>query len=138
MFGDLVGSVLSNVLDDNDGDLQKKAFSMINSLISSQGGIQAVLDKFQSSGLGEVVQSWLGDGENNPLSVEQLINVFGASDIAKAGQEAGIEDEGEASGLLAKFLPLVVNLLSPNGNIEESASKLLSNGIESALGSLFK
>lgn len=139
MFDNIVGSVLSNVLGGSDGEGQQKAMSIITNLIASQGGVQGVLGKLQSGGMGDVLQSWLGSGDNQTVSAQQLDDALGSNEIAQAAQQAGVEDSGEASNLLSEYLPKVIDMLSPNGEVEDSTSNdLLSKGLESVLGSFFK
>ena len=44
-------------------------------------GLPGILDKFKTSGLGDVVASWVGTGSNLPISPEQLQNVLGGESL---------------------------------------------------------
>ncbi len=50
--------------------------AIVQMLASQEGGLAGVLQKFQSAGLGGVVQSWLGDGENAPISADTVHQVL--------------------------------------------------------------
>ena len=113
--------------------------AMINALLSSQGGIQGLLAKFQQSGLDDILQSWLGTGENKSISPTQVEDVFGKQELQQAAQQAGVKDEAEASDLLSQFLPQIVDKLSPNGAVDQSAvNDLLSKGVQSVLKNFLK
>ena len=47
-----------------------------------QGGLSAIVAKLEQAGLGDQVKSWIGNGQNLPISAEQLQQVLG-SDVAK-------------------------------------------------------
>ncbi|KAE9527162.1 YidB family protein [Testudinibacter aquarius] len=138
MLDKILGSVVSSVLGGEAGK-QGQAMAVINALLSSQGGIQGILAKFQQGGLDDLLQSWLGTGENKSISPTQVEDVFGKQELQQAAQQAGIQDEAQASDLLSQFLPQIVDKLSPNGAIDNNLSgDLLSKGIQSVLGNLFK
>jgi uncharacterized protein YidB (DUF937 family) len=41
----------------------------------SQGGLNAIVAKLQQAGLGDQVKSWIGNGQNLPITAEQLQQV---------------------------------------------------------------
>ena len=47
-----------------------------------QGGLSAIVAKLQQAGFGDQVKSWIGTGQNLPITAEQLQQVLG-SDTAK-------------------------------------------------------
>ncbi len=138
MLDKILGSVVSGVLGGEAGK-QSQVMAMINALLSSQGGIQGLLAKFQQSGLDDILQSWLGTGENKSISPTQVEDVFGKQELQQAAQQAGVKDEAEASDLLSQFLPQLVDKLSPNGAVDQSAvNDLLSKGVQSVLKNFLK
>jgi uncharacterized protein YidB (DUF937 family) len=138
MLDKILGSVVSGVLGGEAGK-QGQVMAMINALLSSQGGIQGLLAKFQQSGLDDILQSWLGTGENKSISPTQVEDVFGKQELQQAAQQAGVKDEAEASDLLSQFLPQIVDKLSPNGAVDQSAvNDLLSKGVQSVLKNFLK
>ena len=138
MLDKVLGSVVSGVLGGEAGK-QGQVMAMINALLSSQGGIQGLLAKFQQSGLDDILQSWLGTGENKSISPTQVEDVFGKQELQQAAQQAGVKDEAEASDLLSQFLPQLVDKLSPNGAVDQSAvNDLLSKGVQSVLKNFLK
>lgn len=137
MLDKILGSVVSSVLG-GEGGKQSQAMAIINALLSSQGGIQGLLAKFQQGGLDDLLQSWLGTGENKSISPTQVEDVFGKQELQQAAQQAGVKDEAEASDLLSQFLPQIVDKLSPNGALDKNVDDLVSKGIQSVLGKLLK
>lgn len=98
------------------------------------GGLGGLLQQFQQNGLGDAVQSWVGNGENMPISADQLSAVFGGDKIAEIARQAGMSTE-DVSGQLASMLPQAVDKLTPNGQMPEGNLDLGS--LTSVLGGLF-
>ena len=83
---------------------------------SAGGGIQALARMFQKQGLGDVFASWVGAGQNAAISPEQLGQVFGGDQLSHISQRAGVST-GEGLGMLAQVLPLVIDRLTPQGQV---------------------
>ena len=83
---------------------------------SGGGGLGGLLQQLQTAGLGQQADSWVGGGENLPVSEEQLRSAFGSESIHELAVQAGVSDE-EASGGLASLLPELVDGLTPQGQL---------------------
>lgn len=79
-----------------------------------QGGLGGLVGKFEQAGLGNVVSSWIGSGQNLPISAEQLQNVLGSDAVAGIAAKLGI-NPSDALGQLSTMLPGLVDKLTPNG-----------------------
>ena len=101
------------------------------------GGLGALLQRFQSGGLGEVAASWVGTGQNLPISAEQLQSVLGGDQIGALAQQAGLS-QGDLMGQLAQMLPQVVDRLTPNGQLPAGSEADLSGMLSSVLGGLMR
>jgi len=98
-----IGAVLGQLLA-NDGE---------------GGGLRGLVEKFNEAGLGEVVGSWIGKGENLPVSADQLKEVLGSDMLGKLAGQLGV-DPDQASGQLAELLPGLVDKLTPQGVAPEN------------------
>ena len=128
-----VGSVLSgNQVPDNQGGLMEAVTHLITS--PETGGLQGLVKSFQDQGLGEVVTSWIGNGQNMPITAEQIQQVIGSERLQLLAQKFGLSPETISSGL-AEMLPLMIDKLTPNGQLPES--HLLEQGISMVKGKLF-
>ncbi len=96
--------------------------------INQNGGISGVLEKLQSSGLGDVVNSWLGQGANSPISADQLSSVLGSDTINNIAGASGLSAEQISSGL-SSVLPSVVDQASPNGQLDVSQLQGMLGGL---------
>lgn len=99
---DAVGSALNSLL--GQGDTMD-----LGSLVSG----------FKDKGMGDVAESWLGDGENAPVSAEQLKEVLGGEKIAQAASQLGT-DEGSLLSGLQDALPQMVDKASNGGSLLDS------------------
>ena len=90
------------------------------------GGLGGLVQSFKDKGLGDIVSSWVGTGENQPISAEQIQQGLGSDVVQQLAAKAGIAPE-EISGKLAEVLPGVVDKLTPDGKVPEG---LLEKGLE--------
>jgi uncharacterized protein YidB (DUF937 family) len=99
------------------------------------GGIQGLADLLQQKGLGNVVSSWIGTGENLPVSADQLKDAFGPDAIASLAQKVGISSD-QAQKALSQLLPGLVDRLTPNGQIArgQDLAQAGMNALKSMLG----
>ena len=79
-----------------------------------QGGLGGLIAKFQHAGLGDVVGSWVGSGQNQPVSGEQLTDVLGADAMVGLAEKLGMS-QGDAAGQLSDILPGLIDKLTPQG-----------------------
>ena len=84
------------------------------------GGLGGLLNKLQQGGLGDVVNSWVGSGQNQPVSPGQLGSALGPGVIKTLSQITGVS-EADLSKQLSQVLPGVVNSLTPNGRLPSVA-----------------
>jgi uncharacterized protein YidB (DUF937 family) len=92
---------------------------MATSVIAGQpGGLSGLLDKFRSAGLGAQADSWVSTGQNMPVSGDQVSSVLGHGQMQGMSQKLGLPP-GAVAGALAMILPVVIDKLTPRGQIEQ-------------------
>lgn len=105
------------------------ALAAIMSYINSPqvGGIAGLQRMFQQGGLGNIVSSWIGTGQNLPVSASQLQHVLHSGALQQAAQQSGM-DPSQLTGMMATLLPHLVNHLTPNGQVPDASAlqKMLS------------
>jgi uncharacterized protein YidB (DUF937 family) len=84
------------------------------------GGLGGLLNKLQQGGLGDVTKSWVGTGQNQPVSPGQLGSALGPSIIKMLAQKSGIPEE-ELTKQISQVLPGIVDKLTPNGRLPTAA-----------------
>lgn len=127
---DKVGGMLGG--KGGSGDL----LGMVTELIQQSGGLNGLLQKFEGAGMGDLVSSWVGNGENKPVDAGQVSSALGSDTLNDLASKFGV-DLGEVSGMLANVLPQAVDRLTPNGEVDAS-SDVTGGGLENMLGGLFK
>ncbi len=80
-------------------------------------GVSTIVQNFEKNGLGTIVQSWLGTGQNLPVSAEQIQHGLGDVHVQQIAQAANIAPE-QAASQLAQILPVIIDKLSPNGQLD--------------------
>jgi uncharacterized protein YidB (DUF937 family) len=96
--------------------------AVVNYVNSPQvGGIAGLEKMFQQGGLGSVFSSWIGNGQSQPVSNDQLQNVLHSGALEAAAQKAGI-DPATLSSAMSCILPHLVDKLSPNGQMPDASS----------------
>ena len=115
----------------------------LNNLVGNgQGGLNLVtfVSGLSQNGLGEIVGSWLGNGENRSISIEEITTLLGSEKVAAFASELGLSQES-AAGALADVIPQVVDLATRGeGTIMD---EMLSNtggpnGVMEMLGKMFR
>lgn len=83
----------------------------LSSLISNgEGGLDlaALVGGLSQNGLGSIVGSWLGNGDNESISMEQITDLLGSEKVSEFASSLGISEES-AKGALVDALPQVVD-----------------------------
>ena len=94
---------------------------VLGTLLEQNGGLQGLANRFSQSGVSKVFSSWVGTGENLPISGNQIEQALGSNQIQSLAAKMGI-DPAQANSLLAQYLPKVVDKLTPQGTIDPNAN----------------
>jgi uncharacterized protein YidB (DUF937 family) len=89
----------------------------------SQGGLNAIVAKLEQAGFGDQVKSWIGTGQNLPISADQLRQVLGSDVVRQLAAKYNIPVD-QLSEILAQQLPQAVDHASPDGKLPHSARRL--------------
>ena len=109
------GKILSSLMGGNDGSV-------------NLGNLQECA---QENGLGSLFASWLGDGENMPISMEQVTAFISSDKINEIASQFGISPNSVLSGL-QEALPAMVDKASSGGSFMEGIQSMLleSDGLK--------
>jgi uncharacterized protein YidB (DUF937 family) len=138
-------SLMDNLLGSLGGALGGQAQQQANPLMQAAmallagqqggggaGGLGDLVAAFTRGGMGDVVQSWIGTGQNLPISADQLQQVLGSDTIAGLAKQLGMSQQDAGSGL-ADLLPQLVDTLTPQGQLPQGGLGDLGS-IMAALG----
>ena len=106
---DHIGSIVSMLGQGGQGGGQGGALGGI-------GGLIGLVARMQQSGLGDIAKSWIGTGDNHPISPDQLGGVLGHDTVSNMAQQLGL-NHGDLLSQLSQMLPQVVDKLTPQGQI---------------------
>ena len=92
---------------------QSPSVGTAGGLLSGLGGL---LDKLQQGGLSNATNSWVGSGQNHPVSANQLSSALGPNVIKSLAQQSGLSED-DVGKQLSQVLPGLVDKLTPNGRL---------------------
>lgn len=118
LLDDLVGSLGNNSNGSGQGNQIQQLMAIWN-WVQEQGGVEVLLQKFQQGGLGQVLNTWIGSGNNQSINGGEIQNALGQDQLQSLADKLGTDVNG-ASGTLAALLPQVIDKLSPQGHIDTS------------------
>ncbi|PHS33756.1 MAG: hypothetical protein COA92_04445 [Sulfurovum sp.] len=106
------GSLIQGNSDDattglDIGDIANALGKLIG---NEEGGLDlgALVGGLSQNGLGEIVGSWLGSGENTSISMDQITDLLGSDKISEFASNLGLSEES-AKGALSDALPQVID-----------------------------
>jgi uncharacterized protein YidB (DUF937 family) len=117
---DMAGREIGSLLSGSSNPLAACVMQMIN---NQPGGLSGLVQQFHDKGLGGLVTSWVGTGQNFPISADQLQHVLGSEQVKELAAKAGISPEA-ASSHLSQLLPMLIDKLTPNGQLPQGSSPL--------------
>ena len=122
LLDSVIGAVTGGMGGQGRGDSQGALLNAVIAMLANGqgqggagGGLGDLIGKFTQGGLGDVIGSWIGHGQNAPISGDQLSNVLGSDMISDLAARLGLSHE-EAAGQLSQVLPQVVDRLTPQGH----------------------
>jgi uncharacterized protein YidB (DUF937 family) len=120
IFGDLIGGVLKGLAGQQQGQAGGGLGGILGQVLANTdlGSLGGLLDQLQKSGLGPQVSSWLGNGANLPISVDQIRQALGDDTIRQLSQTLGLPID-QLLNTLSQHLPATIDKLSPNGTLEQ-------------------
>ena len=111
LFDSVMGAVSGHVLQ------QGGMASVLGGLLANNGeagGLDGLLEKFKQAGMADQVNSWIGNGQNLPISAEQISQILGSDVVRNIAAKLGI-DPDQAAQQLSALLPGLIDKLTPNG-----------------------
>jgi uncharacterized protein YidB (DUF937 family) len=103
---------------------QQGGVAAISQLFGSNN-LQGILSALQSKGMGQQVQSWVGKGQNMPISGSDIQNVVDPQRLSQMAQQQGMSPD-QMSGHIAEALPNLVDQATPSGQVPQQATSMES------------
>jgi uncharacterized protein YidB (DUF937 family) len=118
LFDDLENKAANSMLGGSSNPLATGLLQVIN---NTPGGLSGLVQSFHDKGLGGVAASWVGTGQNLPISADQIQHVLGSDQVKQLAAQAGISPDA-AGTALSQLLPTLVDKLTPNGQMPQPSS----------------
>jgi uncharacterized protein YidB (DUF937 family) len=121
----ILGEVLKGALNGNVNQQQQQHLPDIFGEIlkgTDFGSIGGLLKQLKDAGLERQIGSWLGNGQNLPVTPSQIREALGNEQIRELATKMGLPVD-EVLKLLTQFFPEAVNQASPDGELQEQHAK---------------
>jgi len=80
---DQVGGALGGALGQSGGGVKAILLQQLVAMLSKPGALQQLMSSFKGAGLENILQSWIGTGQNLPISADQVTQVLGGGKVAQ-------------------------------------------------------
>jgi uncharacterized protein YidB (DUF937 family) len=121
-----------NAAGGQQNQLLQLVLQLLMSRSSGQGGstgLAGIIQGFQKAGLGDLINSWISTGTNQPATGSQVQAALGSDRIQQFAQETGMHGS-QVTDLLAQILPQVIDRMTPHGDVPPQ------DDLQSTLGGL--
>lgn len=114
---DDIGNMLGGLAGKADGASGSgDIVGAISGLVGGEGGLQNLIGQLQSSSIADKVGSWVGTGPSQPVDPQELHRALGDEKVAQLAGQSGMSI-GTLLPMLAAALPLIIDALTPDGNV---------------------
>jgi uncharacterized protein YidB (DUF937 family) len=107
LFDNLAG-IVENAVKSHPGGLG----GVMNDALAHLGGLDGVVKTLNEAGLGDKVNSWLGNGPNTPISAEEIKSALTPEHLKQIAAKLGVPPNLVAE-VLAQHLPGAISGNSP-------------------------
>lgn len=122
----VAGAVFKNMIGGSDKSLVSQ---IALEMFKNNGGLGGLLQKFDQGGLADIAASWVGQGDNQSVSADQISNIFGNDAIADMASKFGV-DSGLLTGQIAQYLPELINQVTPDGEVNNKSDDLIGSVLD--------
>lgn len=132
IFDQMTKQALGKAVANAAGVNQSPVIGALIPLVMGSGGVSGLIDKFQSQGMGSVINSWISTGPNQPIGENQIESVFGRQQLESAAQSSGI-GYNDLLSQTSNILPQFIDKLTPDGEAPKrslGADDLLKTGLD--------
>ena len=102
------------------------AIGGLDQAIKGAGGLDGLLTQLRAGGLDDEVDSWVSTGPSLPVDPDRLGAALGPDTTQRLSAGSGL-DIGQLLPMLAMFLPQIIDMLTPDGQVP-------SGGLNGATG----
>jgi uncharacterized protein YidB (DUF937 family) len=129
-----LGNVFSNLTGGAPVD-PAKLTTAVSELFQSKGGVDGLISTLRAGGLGGVVDSWVSTGSNQPVEPQQLGAALGPDSTQQLAAKTGLSVQ-QLLPILAAFLPMIIDHLTPGGQLPKGGGTGTLDELGGLLGGL--
>jgi len=113
-FSDLLkqgAELIQSNSDDATTGIDTDAISnALGNIFGGENGLDlsSIISKVTDGDLGETISSWLGSGENMPISMDSITDLLGSDKISEFASQLGLSEDS-AKGALSDVIPNLVD-----------------------------
>jgi len=107
--------------------------AIVLQLLQRNGGIGGLLQRMQQAGAGPQGQSWIGTGQNAPISPDMLSQIFGQGQMEDIARQLGLPRD-QAASTMAQALPDVIDRMTPAGTVPDDGDDLVARTLRELQG----
>lgn len=111
-----VKDIMKLIENSSSGSSNNSLGSIMDLIGGQSGGLNGLMDVFASKGMINLLQSWIGKGNNLPISSEQISKLLGDKKLNSVAQKTGT-DSKNASSMISDFLPQLIDKITPDGKV---------------------
>ena len=130
-----LSNLLSSVTEATGGADPAQLASAVQETFASKGGVDGLMTTLRQGGLGGAVDSWVSTGTNEAVEPQQLGAALGPENVNQISAKSGLPVEALLP-LLATFLPMIIDMLTPDGNAPRTGADNGMGQIGDILGGL--
>jgi uncharacterized protein YidB (DUF937 family) len=131
---DVITQVAERFLNGVDPDNKKslsvdKVVASLQELMTDSGGkldLKGIISNLDAQGLMSIADSWLGNGENAPISANAVKNLFGGEKLSQIATKLDLDEDSVANGV-TRALPEIIDKSSRDGSLLDMADDLLGS-----------
>ncbi len=112
-----------------------QSISGLAEAVRDNGGLDSLLGKLRAGGLGDAADSWVGTGSNQAVEPQALGAALGHDTVNKLSAGSGL-DIATLLPMLAVFLPQIIDMLTPDGNVPSGGLNKAAQAAPGDLGGL--
>src|ERR1700737_1361437 len=90
------------------------AMAVLNKYIEQKGGLQNVVSQFEKNGFGDTMKSWISQGQNLPITADQIHQALGSDAVKELAAKMGLPAD-KIADMLAQPLPQAIDKGTPDG-----------------------
>ena len=111
-------------IGDSAGEMDQSSITdALSGLISNEEGgldLSNILSSLTSGdGIGSIISSWMGDGENDAVDGSQLTEILGSDKISEFADKLGVDTDTALSGL-TDAIPNMIDKATGEGSLLDS------------------